>query len=305
MKMTRILLLGFACLILFSGMIGAQNSFAAKMEEEVIITPARPLTYSEQKQISSLAVKVLRHISNARGYIHDKNSKDAKKEINQALKLIENIRAGLPTTTIRDHIWVAQKHLSYENTEEVIPDLIPIYASLDAVEDFIPVKEVRQHVDEAKKELALADEGLLFVEIDLPLGHTERKVIEAAHLLANNEEKKADEALNDAEEGVQVISVAIYHPLLIAETSLWQASKQYARGKYEAALAALKKAKEFLKKAAKDTDEQTKKEIDALKEKIDDLEKKIGEKGKGLGEDIRETWDKTKGLFRKMVDKFK
>ncbi len=324
MKIKNVLFPGFLCLFVFTGLIAAQSAFSAKIEQKVTIIPAKPLTDSEQKLISSLAVKVLKHIVKARGDIHDKSLKNAKREINQALKLIEIIRAGLPTTKIKDHIWVAQKHLSYENTDEVLPDLVPIYASLEAVESFVPVEKVKEHVDKARealenkdkekaeKELALAAAGLVFVEIDLPLGYTERKVTEAAHLLAKNEAKKADEALKAAEEGVQVISVAIYNPVVLAEKSLWQAAEQYGMGKYKAAVIALNRAKEYLKRAAKKADEKTKKEIDELKEKIDDLEKKLddlekktGEEVKGLKQDMKNIWEKTKDLFHKMVDKFK
>jgi len=33
---------------------------------------------------------------------------------------------------------VAKKHLDYEGTEEVKPDLIPIHAGLDEFEDIVP-----------------------------------------------------------------------------------------------------------------------------------------------------------------------
>ncbi|MBL7211400.1 MAG: YfdX family protein [Desulfobacteraceae bacterium] len=324
MKIKKALLSCFLCMFVFTGLITAQSAFGAKIEQKVTMIPAKPLTYSEQKLISSLAVKVLKHIVKARGDIYDKNPKTAKTEINQALKLIEIIRAGLPTTKIKDYIWVAKKHLSYENTDEVMPDLVPIYTSLEAVEGFIPIEEVKEHVDKAqealedkdkekaKKELALAAAGLVFVEIDLPLGYTERKVTEAAHFLAKNEAKKADEALKAAEEGVQVISVAIYNPVVLAEKSLWQAAEQYAMGKYKGAVVALNRAKEYLKMAAKKADKKTKEEIDELRGKIDDLEKKLddlekkaGKEAKGLKEDMKNAWEKTKGLFHKAVDKFK
>ena len=52
-----------------------------------------------------------------------------------------------------NHIWVAGKHLDYESTEEVKPDLIPIYAALDEIEDIVPVKQARKRLDEAQDNL--------------------------------------------------------------------------------------------------------------------------------------------------------
>ncbi|GBE03304.1 MAG TPA: hypothetical protein ENH31_04770 [Nitrospirae bacterium] len=51
--------------------------------------------------------------------------------LKQARELIGIIKEARPVTKVKDHIWVAKKHLSYEDTEEVMPDLIPIYSSLD------------------------------------------------------------------------------------------------------------------------------------------------------------------------------
>lgn len=40
--------------------------------------------------------------------------------------------------------------MEYKNSEEVVPDLIPIYSSLDALVDFMPVKEAQEYLDKAK-----------------------------------------------------------------------------------------------------------------------------------------------------------
>ena len=304
------------CLIVL-GLVFSQVAFGEKVEREVTVAPGNPLSYVGQDRISFMAARVLKHIAIARGYIHEKNARDAREEIDKALKLIEIIRAALPTTKIKDHIWVAKKHLSYEDTEEVIPDLVPIYVSLDAVQDFIPVEDVRDHVDKARKaledqdkkrgqeELDLAVQGLVYEEIDIPLNATEEKISEAERLLAEGKEKEADMALNQAEEGVQVISLATYEPMLLAERSLWQATKYYVRGKYEASRRALSDAKAYLKQAAEKADKKTKVAIAKLNEKIDDLSKKVEKGGSDLSKEMKELWGKTKTLFNKTIEKFK
>jgi ElaB/YqjD/DUF883 family membrane-anchored ribosome-binding protein len=91
----------------------------------------------------------------------------------------------------------------------------------------------------------------------------------------------------------------------LAENSLWQATKYYARDKYEAARKALADAEAYLKSAAKRADRKTKEAIAALRDKIDDLGKKMEKGGDDFTNEINELWDKSKELFRKTVDKFK
>ena len=217
------------------------------VDEEISVTAAKPLSFPQQERIANMAVGALKHIAKARGFIHEKNIPDARSELDKSQELMGRIRSSLPTTRIKDHIWVAKKHLSYENSEEVIPDLVPIYASLDEIQSFVSVDETKAHLDDAKaalkaddkekgaKSLELAGESLVYVEIDMPLSYTERKVAEALHLMAEDKLKKADQVLKEAEDGVQVISIASYGPMVLAQESLWQATKDYAKGRYEAA----------------------------------------------------------------------
>ena len=310
----------FVSLLSFTLLLGtgfAQVMAGEAVNEEVTVSAGKPLSFPQQEKIAGLAVNALKHIAKARGFIHDENIADAKRELADSQKLMEDIRASLPTTRIKDHIWVARKHLSYEASEEVIPDLVPIYASLDEIQSFVSVDKTRAHLDEAKKALKegdkekgakaleLAGESLVYVEIDLPLSYTERKVAEALHLLAEGKEKDADQVLKEAEDGVQVISIASYGPMVLAQESLWQATKDYAKGRYEAARRSLADAKVFLKMAAKQADEKTKEALEKLDKKIEELEKKMAESGTDFSKEIKGLWDKTKETYHKTVEKFK
>ena len=287
------------------------------INEEVSVSPGKPLSFPQQERIANLAVKALKHIAKARGFIHNHNFADARGELAKSQKLTEIIRASLPTTRIKDHIWVAKKHLSYEDSEDVIPDLVPIYASLDEIQSFVSVDKTREHLDEAKKALKeddkkkgaqaleLAGESLVYVEIDLPLRYTERKVANALHLLTEGKGKEADQVLKEAEDGVQVISISSYGPMVLAQESLWQATKDYAKGRYEAAKRSLANAKVFLKMAAKQADEKTKKALSKLNGKIDELEKKMAESGTDFSKEIKGLWNKTKDVYHETVEKFK
>ena len=311
----------FAIVLAFAMLLGAGFGQLALGEEavneEVSVSSGKPLSFPQQERIANLAVKALKHIANARGFIHGNNVADAKRELAKSQKLMEMIRASLPTTRIKDHIWVAKKHLSYEDSEEVIPDLVPIYASLDEIQSFVNVDKTKEHLDAAKKalkeddkkkgaeSLELAGESLVYVEIDLPLRYTERKVAEALHLLAQGKNEEADQVLKAAEDGVQVISISSYGPMVLAQESLWQATKDYAKGRYEAARRSLADAKVFLKMAAKQADEKTKEALAKLNRKIDELEKKMAESGSDFSKEIKGLWNKTKDVYHETVEKFK
>ena len=121
--------------------------YAATIQEKVITTPGKTITPQEEAVISSAGVKVLRHIAQARSDIQNKDADAAKAELGQADKLLDIIREALPTTSIKDRIWVAKKHLEYEDTQEVLPDLVPIYSALNEMMDIMPVKAARAQLD--------------------------------------------------------------------------------------------------------------------------------------------------------------
>ncbi len=313
-RRTFIWLLAFA--VLFgSGFMHA--SAEETVQEEIGIPAGKPITFPLQEKVAVLAVNALKHIAKARGFIHDGLFAEAKRELKSAQEMMEDIRASLPTTRIKDHIWVARKHLSYDASEDVLQDLIPIYASLDEIQSFVTVDETRKQLDDAKnalendnkergaKALKLAEESLVYVEIDLPLSFTERKVAEALHLLAEGKETDAGLVLKDAEDGVQVISIASYGPMVLAQESLWQATKEYAKGKYEAALKYLSDAKAYLKMAARQADEKTREALDKLNRKIEELETKMGDSGSDFSKETKGLWEKTKDVYHETVEKFK
>ncbi len=307
----------FGVMLLWGGIPQKAVAEDETVKEEVSVTTGKPLSFPLQQRIANLAVKALKHIAKARGFIHARNYQDARNELTKSQELMEMIRSSLPTTRIKDHIWVAKKHLSYEDSEEVIPDLVPIYVSLDEIQSFVSVDKTRKHLDEAKEALKkddkekgaqaleLAGESLTYVEIDLPLAYTERKVANALALLAEGKGKEADQVLKEAEEGVQVISISSYGPMVLAQESLWQATKKYTKGRYEAAKKSLADAKVFLKMAAKQADEKTRDALAKLNVKIEELEKKMAESGTDFSKEMKGLWDKTKDVYHKTVEKFK
>jgi hypothetical protein len=287
---------------------------ADNLKEEVTVTSGKTITAAEESAISSAATKVLRHIAQARGDIKDNKPDQAKGELDKASTLINIIKAGVPTWKVKDHIWVAKEHLSYEDTTAVLQDLVPIYASLDDIEALVPVEKAKAHVKQAEKklkegskkkgkvELELADEALIYTEIDLPIQFIEEHVKAALGYLGKSDSKKADEALAAAEDGVQFMSILVYDPLAGAKKSLYQATKDYAAGEYSAVKRSLKQAETYLKKAAKSGGAKTKEAAKKLEKQAADLADKLDKSGKAIESRIAGLWHKVKALSERSVE---
>jgi hypothetical protein len=243
--------------------------YAATIQEKVITTPGKTITPQEEAVISSAGVKVLRHIAQARSDIQNKDADAAKAELGQADKLLDIIREALPTTSIKDRIWVAKKHLEYEDTQEVLPDLVPIYSALNEMMDIMPVKAARAQLDKAKehlkagdkanarKALEATDAALQYTEVDLPLSTTRHLVAQARADLGKKRLDEADKALQAAEDGVVFISEGIEQPLFAAKATLYQGLVALEAGNSDLAKADLQNAIDLLTDAKRSPDAAT------------------------------------------------
>jgi hypothetical protein len=243
--------------------------YAATIQEKVVTTPGKTITPQEEAVISSAGVKVLRHIAQARSDIQNKDADAAKAELGQADKLLDIIREALPTTSIKDRIWVAKKHLEYEDTQEVLPDLVPIYSALNEMMDIMPVKAARAQLDKAKehlkagdkanarKALEATDAALQYTEVDLPLSTTRHLVAQARADLGKKRLDEADKALQAAEDGVVFISEGIEQPLFAAKATLYQGLVALEAGNSDLAKADLQNAIDLLTDAKQSPDAAT------------------------------------------------
>jgi hypothetical protein len=302
--------------MLLLGMIYSGTVLAKDAEDMMTIETAGTILPENDSVISSAAIKVLRHIAQARFHIHEKDPSRAQSELKQARTLIAIIRTRVPTEKVKDRIWIAHKHLSYESTEDVMQDLVPIYDSLDEIEDVVPVEKTREHINKAKKhlkegakksageELKLADEALRYNEIDQPLGNTERHVINAQALLKKKELQKADAALKSAEKGVEFISLMSYTPVIQARNSLRHASKNFAAGELAAAKKDLQEAKISLEKVINSGDVKTRAEAEKLRNDVETVEGKVDKGEKETDQEIKTLYERAKDLTLSAVDLF-
>lgn len=286
----------------------ASQSKPSSVQEKITYSPGRSISPQEEQVISSAASKILRHIAQARADIHSKDLESAKTQLGRANTLLDIIKTSLPTTKIRDRIWVAKKHLQYEDTQEVVPDLVPIYASLNEVVDYMPVKEAKAHLDKAKRhlkkgdkkaaveELDATDASLMYTEIDLPLNTTRRLVADATADLDKSDTKAADTSLKTAEDNVSFMTVGIAEPLVPAKSALWRASRDYAKGAFDAAKGELNVAIAYLEQSADSTDSFVRAEAGKLLTQARALEDKVGQGGDAAKAQLNMLWQRTEAL---------
>jgi hypothetical protein len=288
----------------------------ANIKEQVTVVPGRQITPQDETLISSAAVKVLRHVAAARGELRgDEPGIDkAKEELDQADKLLDIIQAALPTAQVKDHIWVAQKHLEYENSDEVLPDLVPIYVALDELVDYMPTAKAKVHLDEAKQALEKGDkpkareqleatgDALVYVEADLPLNATRRSVDQAKADLAKDDAKAADQALVAAEDNVVIVSVSFQSPLTHAKAAVWRAWQDYNLGETQYAKADLEEAARYLERAAKSDEPVVHKAAESLLTEVRGLSQKMETGDGGLRAELESSWHRLKALSERSAE---
>jgi cellobiose-specific phosphotransferase system component IIA len=289
---------------------------AASIQEDVTVLPARPISAADEAVISSAAVKVLRHIAEARGHLRgDKPDQEAAKaELTKAETLLDIIQAALPAAEVKDRIWVAQKHLEYKDTREVLPDLVPIFTSLDELADHMPVDQAKNHLakakeamgnnqkDQAKEELKQVDEALVYVEADLPLSSTRTLVDQAKADLAKNDTKAADQALSSAEDNVVFMSVSFDSPLTQAKSALWRARQSFDSGDKSSAKTSLQQAVSALERAASSQDQLVREQAGKLVEEVRDLDRLLTSDDAGFSQGLDRSWQRVQALSERTAE---
>lgn len=302
---------------LIAGLLASGPLYAERaIQEQVTFSPGRQISPQDETTISSTAVKVLRHIADARGALRgDKpDTEMAGNQLDQTEKLFDIIQAALPTTQVKDRIWVAKKHLEYEDSREVVPDLVPIYASLDELVDYVPTAQAKAHLDKAKQamekgdkseaveQLEAVDDALLYVEADLPLRSTRHLVDQARTALGKADTKAADLALKAAEDNVVFVSISLQSPLTQAKAALYRARQDFELGEKEFAKADLNAAVSYLESAAKNGDQLTQEAVGDLVSEVRGLNGLIDTDSEGFTTKLETAWHRVKAMSERSAE---
>lgn len=213
--------------LMISGLgLGLLSSAATETVNDTIsAAPVRIDTSAQAEMISTMAVRSLRYIADARSAVSTKHYTQASQDLAQASSLFQMIGHNLPLIRIKDEISIAKQHLDYEDTVLVEPDLIPIYAELGLFQDVPSQSRLRAALDrvksflhlgkknEAKKELAQLDAAIVYTQVNLPLKETETLVTSAREQLAKKDYHEADTMLQRAEGKLRVNVTALVAPV--------------------------------------------------------------------------------------------
>lgn len=276
--------------------------------QQIAVVPSPALNIEQLNRLSDIAVKALHQIAAARGDMAHRDARSAHQALDNASALLNTLQTSLPTARVTDRIWIAQKHLEYEDSARVLPDLVPIYADLHALQDFIPVQQAQAHLDEARNHLQqgqkqpavdalrATDAALIYAEADLPLAHTRRAVDTARRALDQHDWQRADSSLKNAEDGVVFMSVSVNEPLAAGRQSLLQTTRLLAAGETAKARVELQRARGYLQHAAQTTDSVAKTEANKLLQDANRLDTRIQNGDANVVRDAQTLWYRTAAL---------
>jgi len=299
-----------AALLGVSPMINTAN---AAIKEQVSVSPVKTISVQDEQNISSAATKVLRHIAQARADLKNKDGDAAKAQLDKAGTLLKIIEASMPVNQVKDRIWIAKKHLEYEDSQDVIPDLVPIYSSLNELMDFMPVNLAKQHVDKAKehlkknakeaaiKELNETDAALVYTEVDLPLNITRQRVASAQMEISKGKLEQAEKTLQSAEDSVSYMTVYMDEPLVVAKNSFWSAIRNYSENAFDKAEADVSTAIRYLDTAALSADKITRNEATKLAKDAKALENKLATQSTDTAKQLNLLWQSTAALSERSL----
>jgi len=270
--------------------------------------PYKSISPCVESSIEKIATIALRHISQARSDIHRKDFKNASQELTEALRFLENIKDDLSTTTARNLIRIARIHLEYDPASQVLPELSPIYTSLDMTSEYLPTDKAKSHLDRAvsclekndrqgaEQELALADRALNIRQVELPLLKAQQFVTRANVYLDARNAKKADDALQAAERQTMSLFTNLNSPLFQAQKNIWTAYRNYSAVGKAAAVTELEKARAHLGRSATSGTQKDTEETGKLSQDVSGLQKKLAGEAKIPESVLKSVWERSKAL---------
>ncbi len=282
----------------------------------LIVETNKSITPEIESTLKRTSIVALRHITQARSDIHRNELAAARIELDKADRLIETIKDDLSTTTVKNFIWIARKHLEYEPAQQVLHDFPSIYSSLEMISLYIPTDKTRSYVDrakgylekdkkfEAERELGLAERSLIVIEVELPLLKAQRYVTKAQEYLVENNPKKADEALKVAEKRAMALYFGMNSPIIQSKQNVWLAFRNHLTAKREEALKQLGQARINLGKSSVEGDVKGKDEIAKLSNEISELEKKLRGETKVAESELKSAWEKSEALAERSAAYF-
>jgi hypothetical protein len=266
---------------------------ADRITSDIKVTTEGKLSDKEKRALSHAAVKILKHVHQARVDIRYKDDKDALRHTEKAMKLVKIIENALPRYNVSTTI--KSGDMTYQDEEKVKQTLITIYTELDEVTSLVlPVKRAKL---EAAESQVGGSTSLQYTNIMLDLGETKFDLEQAAEHLKKNDPKAANTSLRAVQEGVIFEYDEVDVPLLKARWNLIDASRHYARKEYKAAQRSLERAASALEIYKKRVGSQVSKRAQELADEIKSLAGKLEKETEGAADQITGFWDSLTNFF--------
>ncbi len=279
-----------AAQLLSGGPVLAKKAHSPRITATTSVKSVNALSETEQQAVSLSAGRLLVHTDRARLDIAGKNSKQAMEEVSKGLQLIRIIDNAMPKYKTVTDIKAGKE---YYRSEDNISQRYVVVFNEQYIEDIItPItdaKKVEKATSKTRKSKPLkkgdnengayADISLIrFTSLQLDLVAAETYLSGAQKELKKGELKKADEFLQNLQEGaVTILTSTAELPLAEASQNLNIAQIEIRDGKHKQALQTLKTASSNLKEYEKITDKGRAKEVKALLHEIDQTTKALEE----------------------------
>lgn len=188
----------------------AQTSVSQTATGNVNIT----LDQSELAWNRALIATALSKVGQARAAVHEKASDEAVDNLLEARTLFDLIRAARPVGEITALLNYLRAHLAFEDNQQVLAELLPLYKALDFAPASNSVTLARGYLDAARAALQKPDraqalksldnmEKVLAVEnIDLPLQAAQLKLYDVVQMLTVERKLPPDGDLVTIEENL-------------------------------------------------------------------------------------------------------
>jgi YfdX protein len=295
-------------------LLACSTASLAQTTQGISSVPYQSIPPQEESTIERTAVVVLRHIAQSRADIHRKSWGSARRELEEAARLMDSIREELSTAVAKNLIRITRKHLEYEASQRVVHELPPIFEALDKIEVYIPTDKARRHLERARvylekddkkravRELVLADGSLLEIDVELPVLRAEKFVTRALGYLATKNGQKADKALLMAEQVIRIITVGTESPFSQARENVWLAFQNYSTARLPEAKSYMEKAKGHLEKARQVGNARGREEAGKLSAEVTELEKKLDSGVQEVGLALKSVEERSKALAERSVE---
>lgn len=208
-----------AILLIISGLIFNTGMAFGGGESKRLIAPTL------QSYTRALVATALEKVAQARAANHDNKSIETTTALRNVRVLFDLIRASRPTAEVQGLLNYVKNNLRFEDNRQVLADLLPVYAAINALPPSPMVTTARKQLDDIKKALENTERqkavdllneltrALMIDNVDIPLNAASQDLTNAVNTLEVQGKPARDETLLSIEKNLLLMLNTLYnHP---------------------------------------------------------------------------------------------